>query len=78
MWGWVGTFSILVAVILLGRKIRFGWALEIVGSAAWVFEAIVSSPIDWALLTLNAVFVVLAVLGWVQWKPEIKASPVLD
>ena len=58
----------LLAVYLLGRKIRSGFISFMLGNALGVVVGFMADSI--AIAIGNVAFLLLNLRGWIQWKPE--------
>jgi hypothetical protein len=66
MLGWIGNFIIIAAIILLGRKMRFGWVLSIIGNLLWCIYAIQIENAP--AFFIDGLTLCLAVYNWLIWK----------
>lgn len=62
----------LVVMVLLARKNRWGWALSLLNQFAWAGLAYVTGI--WGFAVGAVAFGVVAVHGWLKWKPSSPAK----
>lgn len=65
MIGWVGNVFIVVGLFLVGRKDRRAFLFSIAGETAWIVNAALRH--DWALVTICAVFNLMAFRNYLLW-----------
>lgn len=70
---WIGNLLFLIGIILIGRKIKWGWIAEAVGECLWVYRSVVSH--QWDLLVVCIMFGCLQLYNFWLWQKPLKAKP---
>jgi nicotinamide riboside transporter PnuC len=65
---WIATILGLIGAFLVARKNRWGFMSWIIGNTLWIYFSFHNC--HWGMLTQFCIFLILAVYGWVNWKPE--------
>lgn len=63
---WIGSILLLSGTLGLAYKKRFAWLLNCAGSLVFLY-VFINRP---ALILLQVVFAVLALVGFLRWKPD--------
>lgn len=65
--------SILIGLNIwaMGKKYRWGFIAQTIGSLLTVIIGFIASPVPWGLVIGNLIFATLAMLGWYRWTPTI-------
>ena len=63
--GAIGTILLLLAAILVARKLRVAFLLTVAGEVFWLYEAVELERYDLAVMCVA--FGVIAFYSWVLW-----------
>lgn len=69
---WIANGLFLVGILLVGRKIRWGWLAEAIGEALWVYRSV--STKQWDLLFVCIMFGCLQLYNFWLWSRKPKES----
>ncbi len=67
--GWVANIFLLIGLVGLGKKWKHAFLFTAVGEVLWVVESVLIAR--WDMITLCAVFAVLALWNWVVWNRPV-------
>ena len=65
---WVAMSTSLLAVYLLGRKNRIGFACFLFSNLIWILLGVLAGI--WGIVVGNVLFLALNARGYMKWKPE--------
>jgi len=65
---WVANILFLIGIILIGRKNKWGWILEIIGEILWIKTSIDTKM--WDLLCVCILFGLLQAWNFWLWHKE--------
>lgn len=65
MLAWIGNIFLVLGLYGVGNRVRRAFLAYIVGEACWVIQA--TSKHDWALASICAVFLLMAIRSYVKW-----------
>ncbi len=70
--GWIGSVLLVIGLLAVGRRQRWGFIVGGVGETFWVYQSAVTGQID--LLVICIIFVLVYVHNWHAWgkPPTIK------
>jgi hypothetical protein len=65
LFGWFGNVFIIISMVLVVRKSKWGFASGILGNLLWVVKGFFTG--QWDLITLDAIIIVVQSYGFYQW-----------
>lgn len=66
MTGWLAALLNLVGLVLLGKRIAWGWLFGIAAECLWMVRAQSKGMPD--LMFISAVYILVAGLNWFKWR----------
>lgn len=77
---WFLSFLVVITNIIIGRKIKWGWVLMVIGALLWIYYAVyMLHPAQYGLIPASLLNVVVGITSFIKWyKDDKKLREALD
>ena len=63
--GWIGNFGFIVGAILLAKKAKFGFIIQVIANLLYIFQSMLMN--NYSLLWLSFILIIINLIGYYKW-----------